>query len=82
MLSRKGGGQGQLVPGHPLATTRLLNLEMCVLLFAQQSNSCPTRQGPWAQHGLCVVVTVVVTVEKRRWSSVLPRERQGPNGSD
>lgn len=46
MLSRKGGGQGQLVPGHPLATTRLLNLEMCVLLFAQQSNSCPTRQGP------------------------------------
>lgn len=64
MLSRKGGGQGQLVPGHPLATTRLLSLEVCVLLLCSAEQLTPHSAGPReTRHGLCIIVTV----EKRRW---------------
>lgn len=58
MLSRKGGGQGQPVPGHLLPTMKLLNLEMCALLVGQQNSPHTTQhctEGPDTRLGIIVV---------------------------
>lgn len=70
-------------PRAPTGNHKVVELgDVCAALCSAEQLTPYSAGSRGTRHGLCVVVTVVVTAEKRRWSSVLPRERQGPNGLD